>query len=157
MKKIIIFSAIIIALFVAMAVVTNIQNNAKIGENNPYKTNDLQQATIDLLDDPNYQKIILPDQLEEKLDNNEDVTVYFFASDCPHCKVTTPVLMPLADEMGIEVVQYNLLEFQDGWNQYGIDGTPTLVRYEDGKEVARIDGSREEAVFRQWFEENVKE
>jgi thiol-disulfide isomerase/thioredoxin len=157
MKKIIIFSGIIIALFVAMAVVTNMQNNAKIGENNPYKTNDLQQATIDLLDDPNYQKIILPDQLEEKLDNNEDVTVYFFASDCPHCKVTTPVLMPLADEMGIEVVQYNLLEFQDGWNQYGIDGTPTLVRYEDGKEVARIDGSREEAVFRQWFEENVKE
>jgi thiol-disulfide isomerase/thioredoxin len=157
MKKIIIFSAIIIALFVAMAVVTNMQNNAKIGENNPYKTNDLQQATIDLLDDPNYQKIILPDQLEEKLENNEDVTVYFFASDCPHCKVTTPILMPLADEMGIEVVQYNLLEFQDGWNQYGIDGTPTLVRYEDGKEVARIDGSRDEAVFRQWFEENVKE
>ena len=65
--------------------------------------------------------------------------------------------MPLADEMGLDVVQYNLLEFQDGWNQYGIEGTPTLVRYEDGKEVARIDGSREEAVFRQWFEENVKE
>jgi thiol-disulfide isomerase/thioredoxin len=157
MKKIIIFSAIIIALFVGMAVLTNMQNNAKIGENNPYKTNDLQQATIDQLDDSNYQKIILPDELEEKLDNNEDVTVYFFASDCPHCKVTTPVLMPLADEMGIDVVQYNLLEFQDGWNQYGIEGTPTLVRYEDGKEVARIDGSREEAVFRQWFEENVKE
>lgn len=157
MKKIIIFSAIIIALFVGMAILTSMQNKAKIGENNPYKTNDLQQATIDLLDDPNYQKIILPDELEKKLDNNEDVTVYFFASDCPHCKVTTPVLMPLADEMGLDVVQYNLLEFQDGWNQYGIEGTPTLVRYEDGKEVARIDGSREEAVFRQWFEENVKE
>lgn len=157
MKKIIIFSTIIIALFVGMAILTNMQNKAKIGENNPYKTNDLQQATIDLLDDPNYKKIILPDELEKKLDNNEDVTVYFFASDCPHCKVTTPVLMPLADEMGLDVVQYNLLEFQDGWNQYGIEGTPTLVRYEDGKEVARIDGSREEAVFRQWFEENVKE
>jgi thiol-disulfide isomerase/thioredoxin len=157
MKKIIIFSAIIIALFVGMAVLTNMQNKAKIGENNPYKTNDLQQATIDQLDDPNYQNIILPEELEQKLDNNEDVTVYFFASDCPHCKVTTPVLMPLADEMGIDVVQYNLLEFQNGWNQYAIEGTPTLVRYEDGKEVARIDGSREEAVFRQWFEENVKE
>jgi thiol-disulfide isomerase/thioredoxin len=157
MKKIIIFSAIIIALFAAMAVLTNMQNKAKIGENNPYKKNDLEQATIDQLNDPNYQKIILPDELEEKLDNKEDVTVYFFASDCPHCKVTTPVLMPLAEEMGIDVVQYNLLEFKDGWNQYGIDGTPTLVHYEDGKEVARIDGSREEAVFRQWFEENVKE
>jgi thiol-disulfide isomerase/thioredoxin len=156
MKKIIIFSAIILALFVAMAVVTNMQNKAKIGEVNPYKTNDLQQATIDQLDDPNYQNIILPEELEEKLDNNEDVTVYFFASDCPHCKVTTPVLMPLAEEMGIDVVQYNLLEFQNGWDQYGIEGTPTLVRFEEGKEVARIDGSREEEDFRQWFEKNVK-
>jgi thiol-disulfide isomerase/thioredoxin len=156
MKKIIIFSAIIVALFVAMAVLTNMQNKAKIGENNPYKTNDLKQATIDQLNDPNYQKIILPDVLEEKLDRKEDVTVYFFASDCPHCKVTTPILMPLAEEMGIDVVQYNLLEFQEGWNQYRIDGTPTLVHFEDGKEVARIDGSREAAVFRQWFEENVK-
>ena len=53
MKKIIIFSAIIIALFVGMAILTNMQNKAKIGENNPYKTNDLQQTTIYLLDDPN--------------------------------------------------------------------------------------------------------
>jgi thiol-disulfide isomerase/thioredoxin len=157
MKKIIIFSVVIIALFVGMAVLTNMQNKAKIGDNNPYKTDDLQQATIDQLDDPNYQNIILPNELEKKLNNNEDVMVYFFASDCPHCKVTTPVLMPLADEMGIDVVQFNLLEFQEGWDQYGIEGTPTLVRFEDGKEVARIDGSREEAVFRQWFEQNVKE
>jgi thioredoxin-like negative regulator of GroEL len=155
MKKIIIFLAIIVVLFVGLAVMTNMQNKAKIGEDNPYKKDELQQATIDLLDDPNYQKIILPEELEKKLDNKEDVTVYFFASDCPHCKVTTPVLMPLAEGMDVDIVQYNLLEFQDGWNQYGIEGTPTLVRYEDGKEVARIDGSREEAVFRQWLEENV--
>jgi thiol-disulfide isomerase/thioredoxin len=156
MKKIAIFLAIIIALFVGMAVVTNMQNKAKIGDENPYKKDNLDQTTIDILDDPNYQKIILPEELEEKLDNKEDVTVYFFASNCPHCKVTTPVLMPLAEEMDVDIVQYNLLEFQQGWDQYGIEGTPTLVRYEDGKEVARIDGSREEAVFEQWIEKNVK-
>jgi thiol-disulfide isomerase/thioredoxin len=156
MKKIAIFLAIIIALFVGMAVVTNMQNKAKIGDENPYKKDNLDQTTIDILDDPNYQKIILPEELEKKLDNKEDVTVYFFASNCPHCKVTTPVLMPLAEEMDVDIVQYNLLEFQQGWDQYGIEGTPTLVRYEDGKEVARIDGSREEAVFEQWIEKNVK-
>jgi thiol-disulfide isomerase/thioredoxin len=156
MKKIAIFLAIIIALFVGMAVVTNMQNKAKIGDENPYKKDNLDQTTIDILDDPNYQKIILPEELEEKLDNKEDVTVYFFASNCSHCKVTTPVLMPLAEELDVDIVQYNLLEFQQGWDQYGIEGTPTLVRYEDGKEVARIDGSREEAVFEQWIEENVK-
>lgn len=151
----IIFLGIIIALFAAMAIVTNLQNKAQIGDNNPYKKTDLKQATIDQLDDPNYQNIILPEQLEKKLENKEDVTVYFFASDCPHCKVTTPVLMPLAEEMDLDIVQYNLLEFPQGWDQYGISGTPTLVHYEAGKEVARIDGSREEDVFRQWLEENV--
>jgi thioredoxin-like negative regulator of GroEL len=155
LKKIIIFLGVIIALFAAMAIVTNLQNKAQIGDNNPYKKTDLQQATIDQLDDPNYQNIILPEQLEKKLKDKEDVTVYFFASDCPHCKVTTPVLMPLAEEMGINIVQYNLLEFQQGWDQYGISGTPTLVHYKAGQEVARIDGSREEEQFRQWLEQNV--
>lgn len=157
MKKIVIFLVIIIALFVGMAVLNNVQNKDKLNEGNPYKTNDLHQETIDQLDDPNYQNIILPDALEEKINNKEDFTVYFFASNCSHCKRTTPILMPLAEEMGIDVVQFNLLEFEEGWDQYGIEGTPTLVHYEDGKEVARIDGYREEATFKQWFEENVKE
>ncbi|WP_442599001.1 thioredoxin family protein [Neobacillus sp. D3-1R] len=157
MKKIVIFLVIIIALFAGVAVINNVQNKDKLSEGNPYKTNDLHQETIDQLDDPNYQNIILPDELETKLQNKEDLTVYFFASNCPHCKRTTPILMPLAEKMGIDVVQFNLLEFEAGWDQYGIEGTPTLVRYEDGKEVARIDGYREEATFKQWFEENVKE
>jgi thioredoxin-like negative regulator of GroEL len=157
LKKIIIFLGVIIALFAAMAIVTNLQNKAQIGENNPYKKTDLQQATIDQLDDPNYQNIILPKELEKRLKDKEDVTVYFFASDCPHCKVATPVLMPLAEDMDIDIVQYNLLEFPEGWDQYGISGTPTLVRYEAGQEVARIDGSREEEQFRQWLEQNVVE
>jgi thiol-disulfide isomerase/thioredoxin len=156
MKKVIIFLVVIIALFVGMWVLTNVQNNAKIGDNNPYGTNDLQQATIDQLNDPNYQKLILPEELAKRLSNKEDVTVYFYSSDCPHCKVATPVLMPLAEEMGIDIVQYNLLEFPQGWDQYRINGTPTLVRFEDGVETERIDGAREEPVFRQWLESYVK-
>ncbi|MFD2442999.1 thioredoxin family protein [Bacillus sp. CGMCC 1.16607] len=156
MKKVIIFLVIIIALFAGMGILNYVQNKEKLGDNNPYKTKDLHQETIDQLDDPNYQNIILPDELESKLENNEDVTVYFFASNCPHCKRTTPVLMPLADDMNIDVEQYNLLEFPNGWEQYGIEGTPTLVHFKNGKEVARIDGEREKAVFKQWFEQNVK-
>jgi thiol-disulfide isomerase/thioredoxin len=156
MKKLVIFLVVIIGLFAALAIVTNLQNKAKIGDDNPYEKTDLQQATIDIIDDPNYQNIILPEDLEKKLKNKEDVTVYFFASDCPHCKVTTPVLMPLAEEMGVDIVQYNLLEFRQGWDQYAITGTPTIVQFKEGKEVARIEGSREETVFRQWLEENVK-
>ena len=53
------------------------------------KVSSLNPATQELLNDPNYQQIILPDQLKSKVDNKENFFVYFFASDCPHCRATT--------------------------------------------------------------------
>src|SRR4051794_23016014 len=127
MKKVLIFLGIIIALFIALAVVTNMKNSEKVSENNPYGKDNLEQATIDLLGDENYQNIILPKELEKKLEDQEDVTVYFFASDCPYCKEATPILTPMVEELGIDLVQYNLLEFKQGWDDYIIESTPTIV------------------------------
>ncbi|MCA1056552.1 thioredoxin family protein [Rossellomorea aquimaris] len=155
MKKIIIFLVIVIGLFAAIALVTNMQNSQK-AEGNKFKKDNLDPATVDLLDDPNYQNVILPDELEKKLEDKEDVTVYFYSSTCPHCKNTTPILAPLAEEMGVDMVQYNVLEFEQGWNDYAIEATPTLVHFEDGKEVARVVGSQPEEEFKQFFEEYVK-
>ncbi|MBA2871911.1 thiol-disulfide isomerase/thioredoxin [Anoxybacillus calidus] len=151
MKKIVIFGAIILALFAAIAFTTSYQQQQK-AEGNPFKKEKLHPATIEQLDDPNYQNIILPDELEKKLKNKETVTVYFYSSTCPHCKKTTPIVVPLAKEMGIDLKMFNLLEFEDGWDKYKIEGTPTIVHYVNGKEVKRIDGYREEAVFRDWFQ-----
>lgn len=107
--------------------------------------------TFEQLDDPNYQNLILPDELEKKLKNKETVTVYFYSPTCPHCQKTTPIVVPLAKKMGIDLKLFNLLEFEDGWDKYHVKGTPTLVHYENGKKVKRIDGYHEEAVFRDWF------
>lgn len=153
MKKVLIFLGIIVVLFAVLALLTNMQNKEKVA-GNPYGKDTLDAATIDLLDDENYQNIILPQELEKKLANKEDVTVYFFQSTCIYCKQATPILMPMAKEMGIDLVQYNLLEFQEGWDKYRIEGTPTIVQFKAGKETARINELQDEAVYRQWFEEN---
>ena len=155
MKKVILFLVVIIGIFAAIAVVTTMQQNQK-AEGNPYNKEDLNPATIDQLDDPLYQNLIMPDELESKLENGEDVTVYFFSPTCPHCKVTTPVVAPLAEDMGIDLVQYNVLEFDKAWDQYNIEGTPTIIHFEDGKEKARIVSSQSEETFKNWFNENVK-
>jgi hypothetical protein len=55
--------------------------------------------------------------------------------------------MPVAEEVGVEINQFNLLEYEDGWNQYRINATPTLVHYKDGKEVARSEGSNTKEAF----------
>lgn len=154
MKKVIIFLVIIIGLFAALFFVTKAQNEEKAG-NNPYGKDTLHPETVKQLDDPNYQNIILPDELANKLDAGEDVTVYFFSPTCSHCVRTTPVVAPLAKDMNVELVQYNLLEFEQGWDEYGIQSTPTIVQYKNGEEVARIVGYQEAATFQDWFNENT--
>ncbi|KAF0822052.1 thioredoxin [Cytobacillus firmus] len=156
MKKVIIFLAIIVALFAAVGILTKMQNEEKVSEKNPYGKDSLHPETVKQLEDPNYQNLILPEELEKKLNNNEDVTVYFYSPTCPHCQKTTPVVAPLTEDIGIDLVQFNLLEFEDGWDNYGIKETPTIVQYKDGKEVNRITGSQEKEVFEQWFNENSK-
>lgn len=152
MKKIIIFTVIIIAIFGALAFVTTSANKDKV-EGNPFGKDKLYQATIDQLDDPNYGNQILPKELEEKLEAEESLTVYFYASDCPHCQNTTPVIVPMTEEMGLDVKKFNLLEFKEGWNDYGIEATPTLIHFENGKEVSRLVGYKENhEEFRSWFQ-----
>ncbi|MGP4071530.1 thioredoxin family protein [Piscibacillus sp. B03] len=156
MKKLIIFGVVIITLFAATALLTNLAQE-EVSEDNPYEKTNLDQATIDLLDDPHYQNIITPEQLEETLSSGEETTVYFFSPTCQYCREATPRLMPLAEDMGVEVQQYNVLEFQQGWNEYNIEATPTLVHFENGEEVARIKGAAPNEQYEAFFNEYVVE
>ncbi|WP_342526099.1 thioredoxin family protein [Chryseomicrobium sp. FSL W7-1435] len=155
MKKLLIFGGVIVAAFVLIIVLTNLSNQDKLA-NNPYDTDDLSQSTIDLIDDENYQNIILPDELQEKLAANETVTVYFFSPECSFCKEMTPVLMPLADQEEVEIVQYNLLEYPEGGTEFGINSTPTLIHFEEGVEEMRAVGGMPEADILRFFDEVVK-
>ncbi|WP_075980561.1 thioredoxin family protein [Bacillus massilinigeriensis] len=156
MKKIIIFLVVIIALFATVGVLTKMQNEEKVSEKNPYGKDSLHPETVEQLDDPNYQNLILPDELANALKDKKDTTVYFYSPTCPHCQRTTPIVAPLAKDMDINLVQYNLLEFEQGWDDYHVEETPTIIQYKDGKETARITGYHEEAEFESWFNNNSK-
>lgn len=59
----------------------------------------------------------------------------------------------MAEEMGIDLEMYNLLEFEEGWNEYAIESTPTFIHFEDGKEVDRLANYHQDhSVFSSWFE-----
>lgn len=139
MKKLLIIGGVIIAIFALIVVLNNQSNEVKL-KDNPYGTKDLKQSTIGLLGNENYQNIILPDALYEKVTSGESVTAYFFSPECQYCMQMTPILMPIAKENGIHVYQYNMLEFEQEAQPYGITSWPTLIHYEDGKEVSRSVG-----------------
>lgn len=148
--------AIIVLLFAMVIFLTNVSNNKKLSSgNNPYGDKELKQETIDQLDDENYQNIMLPEELEKKIAAGEEVNAYFFSPTCIHCQAFTPVLMPIADELGIEIAQLNVYEYPELWDEYSIVGTPTLIHFEDGEEVSRFEEALEEADLRAFFDEEV--
>lgn len=155
MKKMLLIGGVVLAIFALIIVLTQMSNKEKLADN-PYDKENLDQATIDQLDDENYQNIVLPDELEEKIASGEPTTVYFFSPTCPHCQATTPVLMPVAEDMDVDVQQYNLLEYDQGWTDYAIEATPTLVHYENGEEVSRWVGAQPKENIEEFFREVVK-
>ncbi|WP_079480689.1 thioredoxin family protein [Halobacillus salinus] len=155
-RNMIIFATILAALVVVLIVVVNYQNNEKT-EGNPYGKSNLDQATIDQLDDPNYQNLIMPEELEEKMEAEEEVTVYFYSPTCIHCQRTTPIVVPMVDKLGVDLKKMNLLEFREQGAKYNIQSTPTIVHYENGEEVARIVGEQPVTAFDNFFHEKVLE
>lgn len=153
-NKMVIILGVIIVLFVALYVVVDYQNKQTIEQvGNPFGKDDLKQETIDQLDDPLYQNQITPKVLDEKLTNKEDIFVYFYSPVCSFCLETTPILVPLAEELDVDVKKMNLYEFEKEKSTYDIDGVPTLVYYENGEEVDRVNGAQPEEMFRAFFEE----
>ena len=150
MKKLGIIGVAVVLLFAAIIVLTNMSNSDKM-KDNPYDTDNLQQSTIDLLDDENYQNIILPDDLQAKIDSGEGVFAYMFSPECGYCMQFTPKLMTVAEQEDIQIDQLNVLEYQNAWTTYQIEYTPTLIYFENGEEVTRLVGDNNEESVRQFF------
>lgn len=153
MKKLLIIGSVIAVLFIAIVVLTKVSNESKLtSAKNPYGDKELKQETIDQLDDENYQNIMLPEELERKIKAGEDVNAYFFSPTCVHCQAFTPVLMPIAKELGVDIAQLNTHEYGDLWDQYNLEATPTFIHFEDGKEVNRFVGALPEEELRAYLE-----
>lgn len=154
MKKIILFLVVIVGLFAVIAYMTSTQNTEKSADN-PFGKDRLHAETLAQLDDENYQNIILPDELEEKLENEEETIVYFYSPLCSYCKQATPHVMQASENLDLYVGQYNLIEFPEGTKDYNIESTPTLIVFENGKEKQRLEGAADTATYEKFFETYV--
>jgi thioredoxin 1 len=75
------------------------------------------------------------------------VLVDFYATWCPPCKALAPIIDRIADD-GHAVSKVNIEERPDLAVQFGVSNVPTVVIFQNGKEVARFVGLQSERTLR---------
>ena len=91
---------------------------------------------------------VTPDELETKISEEEEVVVYFWQTGCEYCEQVKPYVEPLIEEY--DAVSINLAD-HNVWTTYGINGTPTMIRFQDGKEGGRVEGAVAEQHYETFF------
>lgn len=80
---------------------------------------------------------------DEVLNSKRPTLVDFWAPWCGPCKMIAPILNEVQEECqgSLKIVKINTDENQEIASNYGIMGIPTLILFQDGKEVDRIVGA----------------
>lgn len=139
MKKMLIFGGIIIVLFAAIFAVTQMEKKNTSTDEKGYYSN----------------KISLED-LNKNIEDKKEQTIYFYQTSCVHCQKVSPIVVPLAKDLNVDMKVIDIENLNEPWDKYNIQGTPTIIHFKDGKEVSRISGEQSKDKFKEWFEQTKK-
>lgn len=89
----------------------------------------------------------------EKEVNGKKVLVDFFATWCGPCKMLGLVMEKFDKKDIIPIIKVDVDEAQELSSKYKIFSVPTLIIFEDGKELKRISGFMSEEELEKWVME----
>ena len=84
--------------------------------------------------------------------------VDFWAPWCGPCKMLSPVLEEVAKEMKdqVKICKLNVDDNPEVTTQYGVRGIPTMILFQDGKQIATKSGFMPKATLEAWLKSEME-
>jgi thioredoxin 1 len=90
--------------------------------------------------------------LKETLSKNEFVLVDFWSPMCAPCEAVSPIAENICKETGVMLAKMNVAKNYKTAMRYSIMSTPTILLFQDGKEVDRRIGSQSYSALKEMVE-----
>ena len=94
------------------------------------------------------------DTVDAALDANVPVLVDLWAPWCGPCRMVAPIVEQIAGERAgqLKVVKVNIDELPHVSARYGVQGIPTLLVLDRGREIGRQVGAAPASTLRRWLD-----
>ena len=94
---------------------------------------------------------------QEVINSVEPVLIDFWAPWCGPCKMLTPIIDQLSQEMQgkVKVVKMNIDDNLETPSSFGVRSIPTLMMFKDGKKVSSKVGAHPKNKIEEWINSSI--
>ena len=85
--------------------------------------------------------MLTDDNLQEAIDGNSLLFLYFWAEWCGPCKRFSPIISELKEETGLPIFKIDSDANTKSAEKFRVTGIPTVLVIKDGVEVERVIGA----------------
>lgn len=101
-----------------------------------------------------YYKEYTVDEIQKKVKDKEDFTVYIYSPECSACKEFTPILRSVMEDTKTKIHAIAITETNSNskfFEKNNLEYVPTLIKFTSGKETGRKVGLIETGELTQFF------